>query len=103
VDILALLVIFVALCAVIALVTAPLRLSARTQVRDRAHDAIAELEARKEAKYGEIRDAEMDLRTGKLSAEDHRMLDRQLRAEAVEILKELDRVEPDPGSTADRG
>ena len=82
----------------------------RSAAADGAHpgarsgaDAIAELEARKEAKYREIRDAEMDLRTGKLSAEDHRVLDRQLRAEAVEILKELDRVEPDPGSTADRG
>ena len=35
-------------------------------------------------------DAALDVRTGKLSAEDHRVLDRQLRAEAVEILRELD-------------
>jgi Na+-translocating ferredoxin:NAD+ oxidoreductase RnfG subunit len=95
VDILALLVIFAALCGVIALVTAPLRPEVRTQQRDRTLDAVAELEARKEAKYREIRDAEMDMRTGKLSADDHRVLDRQLRAEAVEILKQLDRVAPD--------
>jgi hypothetical protein len=32
----------------------------------------------------------MDLRTGKLSEEDHRVLDRQLRAEAVDVLHALD-------------
>jgi flagellar biosynthesis/type III secretory pathway M-ring protein FliF/YscJ len=90
VDIVALLVILAVLCAVVALVSAPLRRPAVERVRREAEDEIAELEARKEAKYREIRDAEMDLRTGKLSAEDHRVLDRQLRAEAVEILKALD-------------
>ena len=49
-----------------------------------------ELEAAKEAKYREIRDAELDLQMGKLSAEDHRQTDRELRAEAVAILAELD-------------
>ena len=49
-----------------------------------------ELEAAKEAKYREIRDAELDLQMGKLSAEDHREVDRELRAEAVAILTELD-------------
>ena len=48
------------------------------------------LEAAKEAKYREIRDAELDRRTGKLSDEDWRELDAQLRAEAVAILKRLD-------------
>ena len=38
----------------------------------------------------------MDLRTGKLSAEDHRVLDRQLRAEAVVILKALDEAGGEP-------
>ncbi len=89
-DVVALLVIVVALLAVVAIVAAPLRLSARERARGEAADEIAELEARKEAKYREIRDAEMDLRTGKLSEEDHRALDRQLRAEAVVILKALD-------------
>ena len=50
----------------------------------------AELEAAKEAKYREIRDAELDLRMGKLSEADHRAVDRALRAEAVAILAELD-------------
>ena len=48
------------------------------------------LEAEKEAKYREIRDAELDRRTGKLSAEDWSALDAELRAEAVEILRRLD-------------
>jgi len=90
VDIVALLVILVVLAAVVALVSAPLRGRAAQRVRADAEDRVAELEARKEAKYRELRDAEMDLRTGKLSQEDHRVLDRQLRAEAVEILKALD-------------
>ena len=50
------------------------------------------LEAAKDAKYREIRDAELDWRTGKLSDEDYREQDRRLRAEAVEILRELDRL-----------
>ena len=50
----------------------------------------ADLEAAREAKYAEIRDAEMDYRTGKLSEPDWRPLDRQLRREAVEILHRLD-------------
>ena len=89
-DILALLVIFAALAAVVALVAWPLRGQTRERVRHEAADQVAELEARKEAKYREIRDAEMDLRTGKLSVEDHRVLDRALRAEAMAILKALD-------------
>ncbi len=89
-DIIALLVIVAALAAVVALVSAPLRGERVQRARAEAEDDIAELEARKEAKYREIRDAEMDLRTGKLSDEDHRALDRQLRAEAVAILKALD-------------
>lgn len=86
----ALLVIVAALSAVVAVVTAPLRAGRGERERDEAADRIAELEARKEAKYREIRDAEMDLRTGKLSEEDHRALDRQLRAEAIEVLHALD-------------
>ena len=45
-----------------------------------------ELEALKEAKYREIRDAELDHATGKLSDEDFALLDAELRKEAVEIL-----------------
>jgi hypothetical protein len=52
---------------------------------------IAELEAARDAKYREIRDAELDHRTGKLSDADYQALDQSLRAEAVEILRALDR------------
>ncbi|HEX6228604.1 MAG TPA: hypothetical protein VFZ41_03975, partial [Solirubrobacterales bacterium] len=45
-----------------------------------------ELEAQKEAKYREIRDAELDHAAGKLSDEDFALLDAELRSEAVEIL-----------------
>ena len=89
-DVVALLVILVVLGAVVALVSAPLRGGAFEQARSASADRVAELEAAKEAKYREIRDAELDWRGGKLSEEDHRVLDRELRAEAVEILRALD-------------
>ena len=60
----------------------------------------AELEAAKEAKYREIREAELDRRTGKLSREDWRALDAELRAEAIELLRRLDAfdgADRDPG------
>jgi cytochrome c-type biogenesis protein CcmF len=44
------------------------------------------LEALKEAKYREIRDAELDHAAGKLSDEDFALLDAELRKEAVDIL-----------------
>jgi flagellar biosynthesis/type III secretory pathway M-ring protein FliF/YscJ len=91
VDVVAPLVILVVLIALVALVSSPLRARERGQEEHReTADRVAELEARKEAKYREIRDAEMDLRTGKLSEDDHRVLDRQLRAEAIEVLRALD-------------
>jgi len=51
---------------------------------------VAELEAARDAKYREIRDAELDLRTGKLSQSDFEAIDGTLRAEAIEILRQLD-------------
>ena len=51
------------------------------------------LEAAKEAKYREIRDAELDLQMGKLSTEHHRVIERGLRAEAIEILRQLDELD----------
>jgi hypothetical protein len=53
-------------------------------------EAVAELEAARDAKYREIRDAELDRRTGKISQDDYEAVDRSLRAEAVQILKALD-------------
>jgi hypothetical protein len=58
--------------------------------RHAATDAVAELEAARDAKYREILDAELDRRTGKLSDEDYEAIDRSLRGEAVEILNALD-------------
>jgi hypothetical protein len=82
----------IALAAVIAVVvTRPLRHGDGAE----RHDAtrIEELRAAKEAKYREIRDAELDHRMGKVSREDWRAVDRDLRGEAIEILRELDRLE----------
>jgi hypothetical protein len=84
------LVILVAL-AVGAAVAAPFLRPEREEGGLARGDRLAELEARKEAKYREIRDAELDYRTGKLSREDHRALDRALRREAIGILEEIDR------------
>ena len=50
----------------------------------------AELEAARDAKFREIRDAELDYRTGKLSPEDYQAIDSELRAEAIEILDRLE-------------
>jgi heme exporter protein D len=72
-------------------VSVPLRRRSREELREDAR--IEELRAAKEAKYREIRDAELDHRMGKLSREDWRAVDRELRGEAIEILRELDRLE----------
>ena len=53
---------------------------------------LADLEAAREAKYREIRDADLDHRTGKLSDADYEALDGTLRAEAVEILHSIDTI-----------
>ena len=82
--------VFLVLVAAVAVVAAPLRRGRVEALATREQTRREELEAAKEAKYLEIRDAEMDFETGKLSQADYRELDRQLRAEAVEILRELD-------------
>jgi hypothetical protein len=88
-----LLVVFLAVLAIVAFVGAPLRGRGRDVDPDAAlHAELADLEAAKEAKYREIRDAELDQRTGKLSEEDHRLLDGELRAEAIALLKRIDAV-----------
>ncbi|MGH2907530.1 MAG: hypothetical protein ACRDKI_12285 [Solirubrobacterales bacterium] len=54
-------------------------------------DAVrAELEDAKQAKYREIRDAELDYRAGKLTEEEWHETDRELRREAMLILGKLD-------------
>jgi hypothetical protein len=51
------------------------------------------LEAAKESKYREIRDAELDFRMGKLSKADYERTDGELRAQAIAILKDIDRLD----------
>ena len=89
----------IALAAIVVLVvTVPLRRPESALAPDEAR--IEELEAAKEAKYREIRDAELDKRMGKLSEEDWRGLDRELRGEAIEVLQELDRLHGRPPDAA---
>lgn len=84
------------LLVVAVFVTVPLRRRRRISDSEAARVAaaeqeVAELEATRDAKYREIRDAELDHGTGKLSDGDFAAVDRALRAEAIEILKSLDR------------
>jgi hypothetical protein len=85
---------------VVAVVMSPLRgewtgrpdkRSAPADLDDR-HELgeLADLEAARDAKYREIRDAELDRRTGKLSEEDFEAIDGTLRSEAIEILRAID-------------
>ena len=72
----------------------PLRSKVAEQDDLRDEGRIADLEAARDAKYRQIRDLEMDYRTGKLSDEEWRSIDRELRGEAVEVLHELDQLVP---------
>ena len=91
-----------ALVVLVAIVAAVLWLPLRRRgvEEHREETMMAELSAAKEAKYREIRDAELDHQMGKLSREDWRSVDRDLRGEAIEILRQLDQLEgrmPDGG------
>jgi hypothetical protein len=93
------------LAAVVAVVSGPLRSAAGARIGQpddtgvqgraaaagqREREALdAELAAAREAKYQEIRDAELDYRTGKLSREDFEAVDATLRAEAIAILNRI--------------
>jgi hypothetical protein len=57
-------------------------------------DLRLDLEAEKESKYREIKDAELDFRMGKLSEAEWRSLDAELRGQAISILRRLDRLDP---------
>jgi hypothetical protein len=78
------------LALAILVISAPLR-AARRPGSESAEGG--ELDAAREAKYREIRDAELDYRTGKLSRSDYEAIDGALRAEAVEILNRLEALE----------
>jgi hypothetical protein len=91
-DALAPLLVIVALALVVWLVGGPLRRGPQA-VEDADSIERQTLESARDAKYREIRELELDHRTGKLVDDDFRALDRQLRAEAVEILRRLDALE----------
>src|SRR5438270_13197303 len=107
-----LLVILVLLAVVVLFVSAPLRRvpAGATAGPPEAGEAseVVELEAARDAKLRELRDAELDHRTGKLSDEDFQATDDTLRREALEILRALDdarvqaEADPDSATISDR-
>ena len=79
-------------------VTMPLRRSAadaRSSEAQEEDPVLADLEARKEALYRQIRDAELDREQGKLSRADWERLDAELRRDAIAVLKRIDAVRED--------
>ncbi len=67
-------------------------------VRRRVSAPNGDLEAAKEAKLREIREAELDRRQGKLSDEDWGEIDATLRGEAIELIAELDETRSKAGA-----
>jgi hypothetical protein len=91
----------VVLIVLVALVVmGPLRRG--PDVDRREDERRAALEAAKEAKYREIRDAELDFRMGKVSEADYKLTDRELRTQAIAILKEIDDLTPESERAATR-
>jgi hypothetical protein len=88
------LIVIALLTAVVLFVGAPLRHGVAEEAEADEVGQLAELELEKEAKYREIRDAELDRQTGKLSQADWIAIDRELRAEAIAILHRIDRLGP---------
>jgi hypothetical protein len=93
-------IVFLLLVGVVLVVTEPLRRSSRqlgsngqqgaeTPERQKSDERI-DLEAARDGKYREIRDAELDHQTGKLSDADFEAIDSTLRNEAIELLRQLD-------------
>ena len=80
-------IVLVVVFAAVFVITSPLRRRDRTVVEPQD---VLELEAARDAKYREIRDAELDHQTGKLSDDDFAAVDSTLRAEAIELLRALD-------------
>ena len=68
------------------------------RVRDAAEDArsdsIERLRLQKETLYTAIRDLDFDHQTGKVEAEDHAVLRRQMEEEAAVVLRDLDLADP---------
>jgi hypothetical protein len=89
------LLLFLGLVAIVGTaVTAPLRRERPTA----GGPSTAALEAARDAKLRELSDVDLDHRTGKLSDADHAALDATLRAEAAELLRELDAARETPSA-----
>ena len=71
-------------------------------VRRRVMAPNGDLEAAKDAKLREIREADLDRRQGKLSDEDWGEIDATLRGEAVELIAELDENRSKTGAGKER-
>jgi hypothetical protein len=98
-------IVFMLLVGVVLVVSAPLRRPASSDGAVGGHgrasrEAVEQaaeligLEAARDAKYREIRDAELDHQTGKLSDADYDAIDSTLRAEAIDLLRQLDAGDP---------
>jgi hypothetical protein len=89
------LLVLVVLAAVAVVVAWPLYRAARPSPG--GPPEVEALEAAKDSKLQEIRETELDYRTGKLSEEDWRAQDARLRSEAADLLRELDRAKAKEG------
>ena len=67
---------------------------ARETAVDAQNDAVERLTLQKETLYTAIRDLDFDHQTGKVDAEDHAELRRQMEAEAADVLRQLDLADP---------
>jgi hypothetical protein len=65
----------------------PLRAARKTRLREEGDSA---LEIARDSKLAELGDLELDFRIGKLSAEDYRLLNAGLRAEVVEVIRQIE-------------
>lgn len=90
------LLLLVILFGVVYMITQPFRRRAFAEavgqpiVDDARPTELIELEASRDAKYREIRDAELDHQTGKLSDADFAAINSTLREQAVSLLRRLD-------------
>ena len=88
------LVVLAVMVVAVMVIAGPLRRRRKPAEESSPAAQLAELEAAKEAKLREIREAELDHRLGKLSRDDWRALDATLRQEAIVILRRLDELQP---------
>lgn len=88
-----LLIAIVIVTVVAAWVTLPLRREEGFSEKGLEDPVMADLEARKQAKYREIRDSELDHAQGKLGDQEFARQDAELRREAIDILKAIDAAE----------